>query len=178
MPTILTHAVVALGAGAALGSVRVPPRLLVAGAIAAMLPDGDVVAFVLRIDYADAFGHRGATHSLAFAALPGVFAAIAHRPLRTSAWHAGAWIFACTASHALLDAFTNGGLGVALAWPCSDARFFAPWRPIQVSPIGAGFFSARGVAVLKSELLWLWLPALLPAATMALLRRRGRRATV
>lgn len=174
MPTILSHAVVALAAGAALGSRQVPPRLLLAGAVAAVVPDLDVVAFALGIEYADAFGHRGASHSLAFAAALGLLAALAHRWLRVPHWGAGLWIFACTASHALLDAFTNGGLGVALAWPWSDARFFAPWRPIQVSPIGAGFFSTRGLVVLKSELLWLWLPALV-AASSALAMRKSLR---
>ena len=50
------------------------PRLLAAGVIAAMLPDADVLAFALHIPYADAFGHRGASHSLLFA---GVLAAVA-----------------------------------------------------------------------------------------------------
>ena len=47
---------------------------LAAGVIAAMLPDADVLAFALHIPYADAFGHRGASHSLLFA---GVLAALA-----------------------------------------------------------------------------------------------------
>ena len=175
MPTVITHAVVALAVGAAAGRTRVPPRLLWAGALAAMLPDADVIAFKLDIAYADAFGHRGAVHSLAVAAATGLLAALAHRGLQVSAWRAGLWIVACTASHALLDAFTNGGLGVALAWPWSDARFFAPWRPIEVSPIGARFFSARGLPVIVSELLWLWLPAVSAAVVMATLRRHGQR---
>jgi inner membrane protein len=81
-------------------------------------------------------------------------------------------LFACTASHPLLDALTNGGLGVALFWPWSDARLFAPWRPIAVSPIGAGFFSARGLAVLGSDLRWVWLPTLGAALTIAAIRAR------
>jgi inner membrane protein len=60
--------------------------------------------------------------------------------------------------HPLLDACTNGGLGVALAWPLDSRRFFFPWRPIQVSPIGARFFSAHGWQAIQSELLWVWLP--------------------
>ena len=66
MPSIITHAVpLALWCAADRG--RIPPRLLVAGVIAAMLPDADVLAFALHIPYADAFGHRGASHSLLFA---------------------------------------------------------------------------------------------------------------
>jgi inner membrane protein len=51
------------------------------------------------------------------------------------------------ASHPLLDTLTNGGLGCALFWPFDDARYFAPWRPIPVSPIGLGFFSPYGMFV-------------------------------
>ncbi|KLD80133.1 hypothetical protein FZ025_13410 [Xanthomonas hyacinthi] len=53
----------------------------------------------------------------------------------------------------------------ALHIPYADAfghrgeqRWFAPWRPIQVSPFANGFFGARGVATLLSELRWVWLP--------------------
>jgi inner membrane protein len=72
----------------------------------------------------------------------------------------------------VLDAATDGGLGVALLAPFDAERVFFPFRPIAVSPIGASaFVSARGAAVLASELLWIWLPfALLGLA----LWRRGR----
>jgi hypothetical protein len=43
------------------------------------------------------------------------------------------------------------GLGVALLWPWSNYRFFAPWRPIPVAPIGAALFSARGLEVMLTE---------------------------
>jgi hypothetical protein len=48
---------------------------------------------------------------------------------------------------------TNGGLGCALLWPFSDERFFVPWRPIPVAPIGLAFLSARGlrIAVIEFE---------------------------
>jgi inner membrane protein len=45
-----------------------------------------------------------------------------------------------------------------LLWPFSEARIFAPVTPIRVSPIGAGFFSMRGVETMLSELIWVWLP--------------------
>jgi inner membrane protein len=47
---------------------------------------------------------------------------------------------------------TNGGLGCALFWPFDDTRYFAPWRPIPVSPIGLGFFSAYGMFIAVVEL--------------------------
>ena len=76
MPSIITHAAVPLALWCAADRGRIPPRLLAAGVIAAMLPDADVLAFALHIPYADAFGHRGASHSLLFA---GVLAAFTPR---------------------------------------------------------------------------------------------------
>ena len=82
----------------------------------------------------------------------------ARRARRVIARATGLVFLLATASHGLLDALTDGGLGVAFFAPFSDARYFFPWRPIAVSPIGARFFSARGAAVLISEFVWLWLP--------------------
>jgi len=83
-----------------------------------------------------------------------------------------AYFFLATASHGLLDAMTDGGLGVAFFAPFENRRYFLPWRPIQVSPIGIGrFFSERGVAIFQSELLWIWLPAAVLAVSAWILRR-------
>ena len=93
-------------------------------------------------------------------ALAGAAAAPA---LRAGVGRAFVFLFVAIASHGALDAFTNGGLGVAFLWPWSGERFFAPeaLRVIEVSPIGlTRFLSARGVMVLESELRWIWLPAL------------------
>lgn len=171
MPSIITHAAVPLALWCAADRGRIPPRLLAAGVIAAMLPDADVLAFALHIPYADAFGHRGASHSLLFAGVLAALAAVLAffgsrqpwsagvcQPRLASTVQAAVFVFVCAASHPLLDAMTSGGLGVALAWPWSEHRFFAPWRPIRVSPFAPQFFSARGVATLLSELRWVWLP--------------------
>jgi inner membrane protein len=159
MPTIMTHAVVPLVIGLALGPTHIARPLIGIGAALAMLPDADVVGFAMGIDYASPFGHRGASHSIAVAALTATAVAIVYRPARTTiAW---LFLFASMASHGVLDALTNGGLGPALLWPFDDTRYFAPIRPVRVSPIGGGFFSARGLAVMWSEWLWIWCPALL-----------------
>ncbi len=192
MPSIITHAAVPLALWCAADRGRIPPWLLAAGVVAAMLPDADVLAFALHVPYADAFGHRGASHSLLFAGVLAVLAALLAffgsgrpwsaprssgsrrpwsavscqprlaptkaRPTVASTVQAAVFVFVCAASHPLLDAMTSGGLGVALAWPWSEHRFFAPWRPIRVSPFAPQFFSARGVATLLSELRWVWLP--------------------
>lgn len=183
MPSIITHAAVPLALWCAADRGRIPPRLLAAGVVAAMLPDADVLAFALHIPYADAFGHRGASHSLLFACALAILAAlllnlgrgrpwsaprssgsrrpwsaVSCQPRLASTLQAATFVFVCAASHPLLDALTSGGLGVALAWPWSEHRFFAPWRPIRVSPFAPQFFSARGLATLLSELRWVWLP--------------------
>jgi inner membrane protein len=55
---------------------------------------------------------------------------------------------------------TNGGLGVAFFSPFTNSRYFFPFHPIMVSPIGAGrFFSLKGLAIIRSEALWLWIPS-------------------
>lgn len=170
MPTIMTHAVVPLALAAAAGRTRISPKLAIAGAVLAMLPDADVAGFALGIDYADPWGHRGATHAIAFAVLAAGAIALLWREARSI----GAFLFLAVAmaSHGLLDSLTNGGLGAALLWPVSDARIFAPVTPILVSPIGADFFSARGVATLMSELELVWLPSIAIAGTAWLVRHR------
>ena len=96
-----------------------------------------------------------------------------------------AWIylFLATASHGLLDCLTNGGLGVALFSPFDARRYFFAFRPIEVSPLGVReFISERGVAVLQSELVWVWLPCAIMAALLVGWKRwrrslAGRRPT-
>ncbi|MGH7489464.1 MAG: metal-dependent hydrolase, partial [bacterium] len=68
---------------------------------------------------------------------------------------------------------TDGGLGVAFFSPIDTARYFFPWHPIKVSPISVGrFFSGRGLSVLRSEMIWVWVPASLLAAIALAIRER------
>lgn len=174
MPSILTHAAIPLAMYYAADRGRISPHLLAAGVVVAILPDLDVLAFAFGIPYADALGHRGASHSLMFAGVLALLAALLSRPLRSRPLQAAAWVFACAASHPLLDAMTSGGLGVALWWPWNDQRVFAPWRPILVSPFANGFFSARGLATLLSELRWVWLPLFAGATLWKLIHGNGK----
>jgi inner membrane protein len=163
MATFLTHAVV----GAALapfGPARVPrARLVVALVAMSILPDIDVVAFAVGIPYEHPFGHRGFTHSLACAAL--VAWALARWGFPSVPAYSREWwcLFAtfgtAMASHGLLDALTDGGLGVGFLLPLDSDRYFFPARPLVVSPIGIrAFFDGPMRQVLLSELLWVWLP--------------------
>jgi inner membrane protein len=181
MPSVLSHAVASLGIGACFYRPGVPNRVWFAGAICSMLPDIDVVGFRFGIHYGDFWGHRGFTHSLAFAAfLAGTILVLAFPTgvsnlSRLSLW---LYLFLATASHGFLDAMTDGGLGVAFFSPFNNTRYFFPWTPIRVSPIGISrFFSNRGLAVLRSELLWVWVPALMLVAAVWFAQYRIRTPT-
>ena len=124
-------------------------RRMMAWSALSLLPDVDAIGFVLGVPYEAPFGHRGATHSVVFAILCGVVIAAVARERRV--WM-GVMAMGVGATHPLLDALTNGGLGVALWWPFSVERFFAPWRPLPVAPIGVGLVSWRGARVMLIEL--------------------------
>jgi inner membrane protein len=172
MTTLMTHIIPPLALGLGLGGRIIPKRLLFAGMVAALVPDLDVIGFRLHIPYAHPFGHRGATHSVVFALMLGFLASLLFRPLHCSRTLVFSFIAFSTLSHPLLDMVTNGGLGVALEWPWSNKRLFASWQVIEVSPIGLkNFFSNRGYVVLKSELLWVWVPALFMMSSLVMIRQ-------
>ncbi|MDR2507334.1 MAG: metal-dependent hydrolase [Candidatus Accumulibacter sp.] len=175
MPTILSHPAPILALGAGLGFRRISPRLLFAAMFFTIVPDFDVIGFKLGIAYADLFGHRGFSHSLFFALCCGTLGFWIAPVLRCRRITAFILFFIAVASHIALDAATSGGLGVAAFWPHSDTRYFFPWRPIRVSPLSLkAFFGARGVAVLTSELLWVWLPSAILALILRLSAKRGK----
>ena len=159
MPTIFTHPAVALALTPFFRGALPGKRWIVAGAMLTVLPDFDTIGFRFGVEYGDLLGHRGLTHSLAFAAAVAGGLALFARRRRGSLF---LYLFLCTASHGLLDAFTDGGLGVAFFAPFDDTRYFFPWRPIEVSPIGlARFLGPRALDVLLSEVLWVLAPSLL-----------------
>jgi inner membrane protein len=180
MPTIFSHAAAAVAMGQ-LQTGPLPRGFWLVTAFCAVLPDADVIAFGLGIPYGHLFGHRGLSHSLAFAAVAGALCAWAFG----RGGHAGQRIrffvhfTVVTVSHGLLDGLTDGGRGVAFFAPFDSSRYFLPWRPIAVSPIGGGFFTARSntgdlrwLGVFASELVWVWLPFL--ALGLACRARRTR----
>jgi inner membrane protein len=132
----------------------------------ALLPDADVIGFSLGVRYADPWGHRGAAHSLAMAVVGGLAIGLAARAFSHPVRRTALFAIAVLASHGLLDTLTDGGLGCALFWPFDLTRYFAPWRPIPVAPIGLAFLSARGIVISATELLMfapLFVYALRPA---------------
>ncbi len=164
MPSIFTHAIFATAVGKSFIHALVSVRFWVLTALCSILPDADVLGFAFGIRYGSLFGHRGITHSIAFAVLVGVVVALfAFRGTQAALSTRALIIYftLVTLSHPLLDAMTDGGSGVALFAPFSTGRYFLPWRPIRVSPIGMRFFSERGLETLESEMVWVWLPSLL-----------------
>jgi inner membrane protein len=153
-----------------------PFRFWVLAAVCAALPDADVIGFGLGIRYNDLLGHRGLTHSLFFALAVGFLVVIAffrNIDLGSSEWWIlVAYFFIATASHGVLDAMTNGGLGVAFFSPFRNERYFFPWRPIEVSPLSVGtFLRFRGAELIVSEIKWIWIPSGLVGLTAYLFRR-------
>ncbi len=177
MASVFSHAVAALGIGACFYRPGTPKRVWVAGALCSVIPDLDVVGFHFGIHYGDFWGHRGFTHSLLFAALlASLVMLVGFRQGVPGLGRFALWsyLFLATASHGLLDAMTDGGLGVAFFSPFNNTRYFLRWRPIRVSPIGiARFFSPRGLQVIQSELVWIWLPTALLLLSAWLIHRRA-----
>jgi inner membrane protein len=125
--------------------------------VCSCLPDLNVIAFSFGIPYQAPFGHRGAVHSLVFAAFCGLVLGLVGRAINLPAVSIAVTAALMMASHGLLDTLTDGGLGIALLWPFSNARYFAPWRPIPVAPIGPRLFAAGGIHLMLHECI-LFLP--------------------
>ncbi|MER3422365.1 MAG: metal-dependent hydrolase [Nitrospiraceae bacterium] len=177
MASAFSHAVIAVVVGKAWARCTLPMRFWGLSILCALLPDLDVIGFAIGIEYGHLLGHRGLTHSLPFAlglSLVVVWVGFpAIEQWSRSWWGLIAHFFLVTASHGFLDAITDGGLGVAFFAPFDNARYFLPWRPVKVSPIGVSpFFTQYGLEVLISELIWIWIPAgLMLVAAMALRKR-------
>ena len=131
-----SHALVAVAMGKLSRHPVMDRRALLLGVLCAVLPDIDVVGFGYGIQYGDLWGHRGLTHSL-------VFAALLSAPLVASWYRQGGeghgdpgsvFLSSSAASHGLLDALTDGGLGVAFFSPFDTTRYFFGFRPVAVSP--------------------------------------------
>lgn len=165
MASAFSHAIAAVAIGKATFIKQVDWKFWLLGMFCAVIPDADVIGFKLGVPYESLWGHRGITHSFFFATL---LAALVNfifykdvKPTTGRWWALFTFFFLCTASHPILDAMTTGGLGVAFFAPFHNERYFFPFRPIKVSPIGiAKFFSEWGWRVIKSELVWVWLPSL------------------
>lgn len=160
MPTIITHGFVGFISGKLSVSSR---KLLLLSTISSIIPDFDAIAFKLNIAYSSLFGHRGITHSVFFAILLSLilFLAFFLRSNYTNKQKSIIYLtlFLSIMSHSVLDAFTDGGLGVAFLAPFLNDRFFFGFHFIPVAPIAlAKVFSIWGLKVILSEIAIIWIP--------------------
>jgi len=180
MPSAFSHAFVGAALGALFRRPGPPARFWLAGAACAAAPDLDVIGLWFGVPWGSMLGHRGLTHSLAFAVvLGGVVAALLFRAPEWRGRRLTVWLFLslATASHGVLDAMNAAVTGIAFFAPFDNTRYFLPWRPIPVAPFAFRFFSARGFVVFQAELLMIWLPAAIVAGVAwaaRASRERGR----
>lgn len=176
MASAFGHALSAIALGSVFKSQLKTWKFWILGVVCSILPDADVITFQYGIPYESFWGHRGFTHSLLFALLVGVLITLVFYGVSTKK-SAMLWLMVyfsiCTASHSLLDAMTSGGLGVAFFSPWDNTRYFLPWRPIKVSPIGIdNFLGEWGIRVLKSELIWIGIPSVALIVIGRMIRRK------
>ena len=175
MASTLGHSIASLALGANKDNRYSNSLFLILTVLSANVADFDAIGLYFHVPYGSPYGHRGFTHSILFAfiwALIMLFCfrvAYSNKPGQKIKLFL--YFFIISISHPWLDALTNGGLGVELFYPFSHKRFFFPWRPILVSPMGTGFFSERGIRVLVSELVWIGSPSLVLAA-IAYIRKK------
>lgn len=176
MASIITHAFSSL----ILGKALLPPKMSWSFwgglALGSIIPDIDILTFSWGFAYGHILGHRGFTHSLLFASLLAfiiIWVTGKEIPKHSKKrWQIFLLSWLIFSTHGLLDAMTNGGLGVAFFFPFDNTRYFLPWRPILVSPLGIdAFFSNWGTQVFLSEIIWVWIPSVLFLILMKTVRQ-------
>lgn len=129
----VTHAVLGAAVGQAGYRRRLGRRALAVGAVAALLPDADIIAGWIGGPYAAWLYHRGPTHSVWFAATVGPL--LGWLLWRRLGGERGAWMGLITLAlltHPLIDLVTQ--YGTQLLAPISDARFAIAAMPI-IDPV-------------------------------------------
>ncbi len=175
MPSMFGHSLWGMAAGAGWTKWPVSGRTLLLAWVCSVAADVDTLGFRLGIPYEHWLGHRGLFHGILFAVLLALAAAAASRPDPADRTHRiGLFqlFFFCAFTHIVLDAMTNGGLGVAFFAPFSNHRYFLPWRPLNSVPIGINqMLSRRWVPVIFKELRMLLLPSFILFAAGFIWRR-------
>ena len=175
MPLTPTHALVPVAGTIAFAKRPVALRLAIVAAIAAAVPDLDLLSHWLcgllgTSGPGPTWTHRGAAHSLFVALATGLVAATLHKRLHVRPLTAGVVVAAAMASHGLLDMFTNYGEPVAYLWPVSSVRLFADWRPIRSGPVDFVHLVSQGLTRFQSEMWQL----IVPMFAIAIAVRAGR----
>jgi inner membrane protein len=141
-----------------------------------LLPDADALLVAAGSVYEGQFGHRGFSHSLAFALSAAVVTFFMARRWGTKPWFTAFLAFLAVGSHGLMDSMTYRTRGIPFFWPLTEARFQLPWRPIPPAPFGEHFFSRRGFDVMCIEMVYfLPLTMIALAPGLAVWRRWSQR---
>jgi len=161
------HAMAGAAAGAFYQAPRHRRRVIILAAICAVAPDLDLIGWPLGVSTFTLFGHRGLSHSIAFAVVLGVVAAVALLPAATRRERtvAAAVLVLATATHSVLDAMTTySPTGPAFWAPFSNQRYRFSWMPLT----GAGGLQTD----FGQEALYACLPALVLMVLIEWWRRR------
>jgi inner membrane protein len=161
------HAIVGAAAGALYQAPRDRRRVIAVAAICAVVPDLDLIGWPLGVSTFTLFGHRGLSHSIAFAVVLGIVAAVALLPAapRRDRVVAAAVLILATATHSVLDAMTTySPTGPAFWAPFSNQRYRFSWMPLT----GAGGLQTD----FGQEALYACLPALVLIVSIEWWRRR------
>jgi len=166
MASAVTHAIASLALGKTFSRKQMPLQFWVLLVSCSTLPDLDVIGFFFGWRYGDVLGHRGFSHSLLFAFLLSFLVLVLGFKdwgrFSKRWWRLWAFFFLVISTHGFLDSITDGGLGVAFFSPFDNSRYFLPWAPLKVSPIGLqGFISPWGREVIISEIVWVWIPTVI-----------------
>lgn len=130
------HAIAGAAAGALYQSPNSRRRVITLAAICGVVPDLDLIGWPLGVSTFTLWGHRGLTHSIAFAVVLGVtVAALLPAATRRERWIVAAVLILATATHSVLDAMTTySPTGPAFWAPFSNDRYRFSWMPLT----GAG----------------------------------------
>ena len=161
------HAIAGAAVGAFYQAPRHRRRVITLAAICAVAPDLDLIGWPLGISPFALLGHRGLSHSIAFAVVLGGIAATALLPAiaRRERAAAAAALILATGTHSLLDALTTyAPTGPAFWAPFSNHRYRFSWMPLTG---GGGFKTDFG-----QEALYVCLPALVLILLIEWWRRR------
>ncbi len=178
MPTSIGHSLSGIAVSSLFASRPHVLRVVFLCVLCSVFPDFDAVGLRLGVPYQHWLGHRGFSHSILFAVFLALIALLfilnSEKSLKKRALFFTAF-FACVLLHDILDAMTNGGLGVAFFSPFSERRFFLPWRLIEAPPFSPRYLiTSRGLAMMRSELVWVMIPSLCISALSIGIRKLYR----
>ena len=142
MPTLIGHSITGLSVSTLFLARPYIKRVGFLCVICSVIPDLDAIGFCLGIPYEHWLGHRGFSHSILFAVFFALRASLFILDIEKSPKKRGFLLsafFICVVMHDILDAMTNGGLGVSLRSRHSVRRVYLRqegWQLWQVNLSG------------------------------------------